>query len=119
MSFVTVSEYINSFDENTQKYLLDFENYMKSEFPSITPKICFSMPMWWLGSKMYDGYIGISAAKKHYSIHFHDEYYITKMKQELPTCTFGKRCINIKYGDMVASSVAYENVKQYLKSKLF
>ena len=72
---------------------------MEIEFPQIVLKICFAMPMWWAGSKMYDGYVAVSAAKKHYSIHFHDGNYISKMKEELPNCTFGKRCINIKYGD--------------------
>lgn len=118
MSFVLIDEYNNSLDENAKKYISGFENFMKTEFPEITPKICFGMPMWWAGSKMYDGYVGISAAKKHYSIHFHDENYISRLKDELPYCTFGKRCINVKYGDEYAISVVKQNVIQYLKSIL-
>jgi len=118
MSFASINEYINSLDENTKKYISDFENFMKTEFPEIIPKISFAMPMWWTGSKMYNGYVAISAAKKHYSIHFHDESYITRMKEELPNCTFGKRCINVKYGDEYAISIVKQYVSQYLNSIL-
>lgn len=118
MNFVSINEYIASMDENGKKYISEFENFMKTEFPQIVPKISFAMPMWWVGSKMYDGYVAVSAAKKHYSIHFYDENYISKMKEELPNCTFGKRCINIKYGDEHAISVVEQNVSQYLKSIL-
>ena len=72
---------------------------METEFPKITPKISFSMPMWWAGVKMYDGYVAISVAKMHYSIHFCDENHILNMKKVLQNCSFGKRCINIKYDD--------------------
>lgn len=99
MGFASIDEYINNLDDNEKKCVNDFVTYMKTEFPEITPKVCFSMPMWWLGVKMYDGYVAISAAKKHYSIHFHDEKYILNLKKALPNCGFGKRCINVKYID--------------------
>ena len=118
MSFISINEYINSLDEIGKKYVSDFEGFMKIEFSYIAPKICFAMPMWWVGSKMYDGYVAISAAKKHYSIHFHDENYIAKLKDELPDCTFGKKCINVKYGDEHTISVVKQNVRAYLKSIL-
>jgi len=118
MSYVSINEYINCLDENAKKYISDFENFMKTEFPQIAPKICFAMPMWWAGTKMYDGYVAVSAAKKHYSIHFHDENYLSKMKEVLPNCTFGKRCINVKYGDEHTISVVKQNVSKYLESIL-
>jgi uncharacterized protein YdhG (YjbR/CyaY superfamily) len=116
MSVVSINEYINSLDENSKKYISDFVNFMKTEFPQIVPKISFAMPMWWAGVKMYDGYVAVSAAKKHYSIHFHDENYISKLKEALPSCTFGKRCINIKYGDENAISIVKKNVSEYLNN---
>lgn len=116
MSFVSINEYISSLDQNGKRCVSDFQDFMKAEFPQITPKISFAMPMWWVGSKMYDGYVAISAAKKHYSIHFHDENYIVKLKKELPDCSFGKRCINIKYDDEHAISVVKQNVSEYLKN---
>jgi len=118
MRFVSIDEYISSLDENAKESISDFKNFMKTNFPQIVPKISFAMPMWWAGSKMYDGYVAVSAAKKHYSIHFQDENYISKMKEELPSCTFGKRCINIKYGDKHTISVVKQNVSQYLKNIL-
>lgn len=118
MSFVSINEYIESLDEVRKKYVSDFDSFMKIHFPEITPRISFAMPMWWVGSKMYDGYVAISAAKDHYSIHFHDENYIIKLKEELPDCTFGRKCINIKYGDEHTLSVVKRNVSEYLVSIL-
>jgi uncharacterized protein YdhG (YjbR/CyaY superfamily) len=116
MGFATIDDYINSLDENGKRYVNEFVAFMKAEFPQITPKICFAMPMWWVGAKMYDGYVAVSAAKKHYSIHFHDESYILKLKENLPSCNFGKRCINVKYGDELSFSAVRQNVKDYFNS---
>lgn len=63
MAFASIDDYINSLDENRKSCIYEFVAFMKTEFPKITPKICFAMPMWWVGVKMYDGYVGISAAK--------------------------------------------------------
>lgn len=118
MSFGSIEDYINSLDENRRKCIQEFIDFMKDEFPKVTPKICFSMPMWWAGMKMYDGYIAISAAKKHYSIHFHDEDYILNLKKVLTNCSFGKRCVNIKYGDEQPVSLVKQSVKDYFGSIL-
>jgi len=99
MSIEDVDNYLNNLSEIAKEAVVSFVDFMKAGFPQINPKICFAMPMWWAGQKMYDGYVAISAAKNHFSIHFHDEQYIEKLKTILPGCSFGKRCINIKYGD--------------------
>ena len=118
MAVTSIEDYVNSLDENRKICIDEFIAFMKTEFPEITPKICFAMPMWWAGVKMYDGYVAISASKNHYSIHFHDENYINNMKIALPNCKFGRRCINIKYGDGQTLSVVKENVKHYFNSIL-
>lgn len=118
MSFISIDDYINSLEDYGKKSVLDFVAFMKTEFSKITPKICFSMPMWWIGAKMYDGYVGISTAKKHYSIHFHDENNLSKLKKVLYDCKFGKRCININYGDEQTISVVKQTVRDYFNSML-
>jgi uncharacterized protein YdhG (YjbR/CyaY superfamily) len=118
MSFASIDGYINSLDENGKVCVYEFVAFMKTEFPKITPKISFAMPMWWAGMKMYDGYVAISAAKKHYSIHFHDENYLLNLKKVLPNCSFGKRCINIKYGDEQSIIVVKQSVKDYFNGIL-
>jgi uncharacterized protein YdhG (YjbR/CyaY superfamily) len=118
MSFASVNNYLTNLDDTAQKYVSDFIDFMKIEFPQLDPIISFSMPMWRAGSKMYDGYVAVSAAKKHYSIHFHEENYINQLKEELPDCSFGKRCINVKYGDEHTISVVKQKVSQYFNSIL-
>jgi uncharacterized protein YdhG (YjbR/CyaY superfamily) len=118
MGYASIDEYIDSLEGDKKECVCDFVAFMKTEFPTITPKISFAMPMWWIGVKMYDGYVAISTAKKHYSIHFLEEDYILNMKKVLPNCGFGKRCINIKFGDEQSISVVKQNVKDYFNSKL-
>ena len=118
MKFNSVDEYVNSLNENEKKYIHEFINFIEDEFPIIKPRMCFAMPMWWLGEKMYNGYVAISCAKKHYSIHFHDDEYLSKLKKKLPNCTFGKKCISIKYGDEQSILVVKQTVKNYFKSIL-
>ncbi len=118
MSFSTIDEYINTLDMNKKSYINEFVVFMKTSFPKITPEICYSMPMWCVGAKMYNGYVAVSAADKHYSVHFLDESYIIKLKEMLPNCSFGKRCINIKYGDDQTIAVVMQVVNEYLSSIL-
>ena len=89
---------------------------MRAEYPQLTPKISFSMPMWLLGKKMYEGYVAISAAKAHFSIHFSDEEFLNRLAERLPTCKKGKRCINIKYGDEQSLYAVEECISDFLKS---
>ena len=112
----TVTDYVNNLEEDRKSDINAFVAFMNNEFPEIVPKISFSMPMWWTGRKMYDGYVAISSASKHYSVHFYDESYISKLKELLQACSFGKRCINIKYGDEASASVVKKLVKDYIES---
>ena len=99
MGVASVSEYVASLNEEQQRHICAFIEFMNAEYPQLTNKISFSMPMWLLGKKMYEGYVAISAAKAHFSIHFSDEEFLNRLAESLPACKKGKRCINIKYGD--------------------
>ena len=113
MKFQSIDEYITSLDENGSKAVRGFQDFMISEFPKVAPRICFAMPMWWAGTKMYDGYVAISAEKKHFSIHFHDEGFLSNLSDMLPNCTFGKRCVNIKYDDEKAMMILKQQIIGY------
>lgn len=114
MSFADLKEYVDSLSGIKKSRIEDFIIFMENDFPQIIPKISYSMPMWWAGQKMYNGYVAVSAAEKHYSVHFLDESYIDKLKALLPDCSFGKRCINIKYDDEKSIAVVRKAVKEYL-----
>ena len=73
------------------------------------------MPMWLVGKKMYDGYVAVSAAKSHFSIHFSDEEFLNRLAESLPICKKGKRCINIKYGDEQSLCAVEERIRDFLK----
>ena len=88
---------------------------MRAEYPQLTPKISFSMPMWLLGKKMYEEYVAVSAAKNHFSIHFSDEAFLNRLAGSLPTCKKGKRCINIPYGDEASLRTVKESIGDFLK----
>jgi len=115
MKFTSIADYNNSLDENGKAAVHELNCFMSVEFPGITPKICFAMLMWWAGTKMYDGYIAISAAKKHFSIHFHDARCLYMLQRDLPGRKFGQKCVNIAYGD----DQALEAVKRTIKACFF
>lgn len=111
MSVNSVREYIDSLSEDGKKYVCEFVDFMDKEYPQLSHRISFSIPMWLIGKKMNEGYVAISAAKNHFSIHFSDEYFVAKLSKKLPSCKSGKRCISIKYGD----DKTFKKIKGYVK----
>lgn len=115
MGIASVSEYVASLNEDQQRHICAFIEFMNTEFPQLTNKISFSMPMWLVGKKMNEGYVAVSAAKNHFSIHFSDEAFLNHLAESLPNCKKGKRCINIKYGDEKSLYAVEESISDFLK----
>ena len=111
----SVSEYVASLNEEQQRHICVFIGFMNTEFPQLTHKISFSMPMWLVGKKLYDGYVAVSAAENHFSIHFSDEEFLNCLAESLPACKKGKQCINIKYGDEQSLRAVEEHISDFLK----
>ena len=70
MGAASVSEYVASLNEEQRQHVSAFIEFMRAEYPQLTPKISFSIPMWLVGKKMNEGYVAVSAAKNHFSVHF-------------------------------------------------
>ena len=115
MGAASVSEYVASLNEEQRQHVSAFIEFMRAEYPQLTPKISFSMPMWLVGKKMNEGYVAVSAAKYHFSVHFSDEEFLNRLAESLPACKKGKRCINIKYGDEASLRAVEESVGDFLK----
>ena len=118
MGAASISEYVALLNEEQQRHIHAFLAFMNTEYPKLTNKISFSMPMWllWLlGKKMKDGYVAISAAKNHFSIHFSDEAFLNRLAESLPACKKGKRCINIKYGDESSLRAVEASIRDFLE----
>ena len=111
----SVSEYVASLNEEQQRHICVFIGFMNTEFPQLTHKISFSMPMWLVGKKLYDGYVAVSAAENHFSIHFSDEEFLNCLAESLPDSKKGKQCINIKYGDEQSLRAVEERISNFLK----
>ena len=115
MGAVSVSEYVASLNKEQRRHVSAFIDFMSAEYPQLIPKISFSMPMWLLGKKMYEGYMAVSAAKSHFSVHFSDEAFLNRLAESLTACKKGKRCINIPYGDEASLRAVEESVGDFLK----
>ena len=114
MGAASVSEYVASLNEEQRRHVSAFIDFMGAEYPQLTPKISFSMPMWLLGKKMYEGYVAVSTAKNHFSVHFSDEAFLNRLSESLPACKKGKRCINIPYGDEASLRAVEESIGDFL-----
>lgn len=115
MGVASVSEYVTSLNEEQQRHICAFIEFMNAEYPQLTNKISFSMPMWLVGKKMNEGYVAVSAAKNHFSIHFSDEEFLNHLSESLPNCKKGKRCINIKYGDESSLCAVEGSIRDFLE----
>lgn len=113
---LTINEYISGLSDEGKKAVCEFVEFMKAEFPKVVPKISYGMPMWWAGAKMYNGYVAISAAKAHYSIHFHDEECLLSLSNMLVGCSFGKKCVSMKYDDEKSAVLVKQKAKEYFNS---
>lgn len=116
MAVKTVAEYIAGLNENGQKYVSEFIQFMSQEYPYLNHKICFSMPMWLIGTKMNEGYVGVSGAKNHFTVHFSSEDFVVQLSKKLPSCKTGKQCINIKYGDDETFRIVKESTKEFFET---
>lgn len=112
MSVSTIEEYYSNINNDGKQILDEFISFMSEEFPNLKCKICFSMPMWFFHEKMKDGYIAISCATKHFSIHFSNEEYIIELINRYPSLKFGTRCANIKYSDTLGKAQIKEAIKE-------
>lgn len=115
MGVASVSEYVTSLNEEQQRHICAFIEFMNAEYSQLTNKISFSMPMWLVGKKMNEGYVAVSAAKNHFSIHFSDEEFLNHLSESLPNCKKGKRCINIKYGDESSLCAVEASIRDFLE----
>ena len=115
MGAASVSEYVASLNEVQRRHVSAFIEFMNAEYPQLTNKISFSMPMWLVGKKMNEGYVAVSAAKNHFAIHFSDEEFLNRLAESLPACKKGKRCINIKYGDKLSLHAVEASISDFLE----
>lgn len=99
MGFSSLSEYLLSLGERKKEYALRFISFMEKEYPNLKVRISFSMPMWWLKEKMKDGYVGISASKSRFTLHFSSEAFTRSVEKERPDLKYGKQCVSIGYKD--------------------
>lgn len=111
---ISVSEYVAALNEEQKQQIADFIEFMNTQYPQLTSKISFSMPMWLVGKKMREGYVAVSAAGNHFSIHFSDEEFLHRLAERLPSCKTGKRCINIRYGDIQSYAIVKESIAGFL-----
>ena len=115
MGAASVPEYVASLNEEQRRHVSAFIDFMSAEYPQLVPKISFSMPMWLPGKKMYEGYVAVSAAKNHFSIHFSDEVFLNRLAEGLPACKKGKRCINVLYGDEASLHAVEASIRDFLE----
>lgn len=109
-----VAAYISGLHPDGQRWVDAFAAFMEREYPQLREKLCFSMPMWLAGGRMREGYVAVSAAARHFSVHFSDEDFVQELGHRLPGCRTGKRCINVKYGDADSFAAVKAAVADFL-----
>jgi len=81
----TIDEYIESFEPEIKKTLIELRNFIKSKVPEATEKISYGMPTFYLHGNL----IHFAAFKNHYSI-FPSPSGIDAFEKELTPYRTGK-----------------------------
>lgn len=115
MAAATIEEYAEGLSEEGRNAVQEFAGFLAQEYPQLHGKISFSMPMWLCGKKMNEGYVAISAAKRHFSIHFSDEAFVQELAKRLTACKTGKRCVNIRYGDQTSFDMVKASLADFFR----
>lgn len=80
MTIHSVAQYTEGLNAQGKHYVNEFATFMHERFPELNQKISFAMPMWLVNTKMKEGYVAVSAAKNHFSIHFSDEAIVARLR---------------------------------------
>lgn len=118
MAIGTIEEYLQSINAEGKTAVQNIIDFMRDSFPEIHPKICYSMPMWLAGKKMKQGYVAVSAAKSHYSVHFSSEQALAELISSTTHCKSGKRCINIPYGKDSDLAIIEDYIVRFLNHEI-
>lgn len=112
-----IQQYIEKLEPLQKTDISRVADFMTSTYPQLNGKISFAMPMWLFGQKMNEGYIAVSAAKHHYTIHFSDEKFVQNIKHELHLSKAGKRSLPICYGDEKMWQIMKDKIRQFVEMK--
>lgn len=111
----SIQQYIAKLNPEQKPDIIRFADHMTQTYPQLTGKISFAMPMWLFGQKMNEGYIAVSAAKHHYTIHFSDEKFVQNIKHELHLSKAGKRSLPIDYGNEKMWQIIKDKIIQFVE----
>jgi uncharacterized protein YdhG (YjbR/CyaY superfamily) len=100
----TVDEYINAFEGEKREWLITMVTFMRDNFPELEETIFYQMPAF----RLDRGYIAFSVAKDHFTYHTLDFRTIDELKSSLPSATFGRGSVKIRFSDREAIPVLFE-----------
>ncbi len=94
---MSVTTYLNSYDQETRAKLLPIVDYINKNFPSAKYSDTFSpktlIPTWLLN----ESYVAFACKKNYISIYFGSLKAVETVKALCPNIPAGKGCFNIKY----------------------
>lgn len=89
MGGFSVSECVESFSEEQQRHICAFIEFMNMEFPQLTNKISFSMPMCLIGKRCMSD-MWRFPLQKPLLYPFLNEEFLNGLAESLPSCKKGK-----------------------------
>lgn len=111
----SIELYIDKLEPFQKTDISRIADFMTATYPQLKGKISFAMPMWLFGKKMNEGYVAVSAAKHHYTIHFSDEKFVQDLKQELQLSHVGKRSVPVDYGNEKMWLIMKDKIRQFVE----
>lgn len=108
-------DYIASLPEVPAAWVREFQAYVATTYPWVPLVMFRSVPMFKFGTSYLDGYVMFTAAKAHFTTHALEFDLIEELQGRLPSASFGKGSIKVKYTDEAAKPVLYEFVDEVMR----
>jgi len=109
----TIDEYIESFEPEIKKTLIELRNFIKSKVPEATEKISYGMPTFYLHGNL----IHFAAFKNHYSI-FPSPSGIDVFEKELTPYRTGKGTLSFPINKPLPWDIIEKILEYRIKEKI-
>ena len=105
----TIEEYIETFEPNTKKTLIEIRNFIKSKVPEATEKISYGTPTFYLHGNL----IHYAAFKDHYGL-FPSPTGTATFEKELSPCRTGKGTLSFP----IDKPIPWEIIERVLQFRI-
>ena len=110
----TPQQYLDAAPEAARPWLEEFWAHVREKAPTLDLVMFRQTPMFRFADSYLKGYVMVTAAAKHVSVHALEFDLVAATKQRIPGAFGGKGCVSVKYANTDAKPALKEFVDEVL-----